>query len=192
MPTNTSKIAQPESELIERCIKGDQIAFGMLVEKMQTYAFNLAFRILLNDEDAKDAVQDSFIKVWKNISGYQSSCLFSTWMYKIVVNTCLDYLKRNKNNRAIGLPDNKITADLEGSIINKDLAKHIQNLSEGLPEKQRIIFVLKDLQDLSIEEISQILKISTGLVKSNLYYARRRLRENFIKMEQRRVTYEVQ
>jgi RNA polymerase sigma-70 factor, ECF subfamily len=192
MPTNTSKIAQPDSELIERCIKGDPTAFRILVEKMQSYAFSLAFRILLNNEDAKDAVQDSFIKVWKNIGSYQSSFLFSTWMYKIVVNTCLDYLKSGKTHRAIGLSDIKITTDLEGSIINKDLAKHIQYLSEGLPEKQRIIFVLKDLQDLSIEEISQVLKISTGLVKSNLYYARKRLRENFIKMEQRRVTYAVQ
>jgi len=186
-----SKIPQPDSGLIERCKEGDREAFRELVEKMQSYVFKLAFRILLNDNDAKDAVQDSFIKIWKNICNYQPAFLFTTWMYKIVVNTCLDYLRTNKKYNAISIPAGENTSTPESELINKDLARHIKNLSADLPEKQKLIFVLKDLEDMSIEEISETLNISKGLVKSNLYYARKKLRENFLRLELRRNTHVV-
>lgn len=186
--TNTnSKIAQPDAGLIERCKLGDTYAFRILVEKMQVFAYNLAFRILLNEDDAKDSVQDSFIKIWKNLPDYKPKYLFSTWMYRIVVNTCLDKLKSEHKHSDLAKEPGAFSTEMEESILNRDLAAQIKKLSQDLPVKQKVIFVLSDIQDFTIEEISQILNLSKGLVKSNLYYARKSIREKFLKSEERRV-----
>lgn len=190
MQNGVSKIRQPDERLIESCKKGDVHAFRELVEKLQTYAYTLAFRILLNEEEAKDAVQDSFIKIWKSLGSYNGKYLFTTWMYRIVVNTCIDKLKEVKKLSDIYSDDLSDSESHEDSITNHELAKQIRQLSKGLPEKQRIIFILIDLQGLSLNEVSDVLKISKGLVKSNLYYARKSIKEKLIKLEEWR-NYEV-
>ncbi len=184
MLEGVSKIPQPKAELIKSCIKGDVHAFSELVEKLQTYAYSLAFRILLNDEDAKDAVQDSFIKVWRNLGSYNSKYLFTTWMYRIVVNTCIDRLKEVKKRSEVYFENENESSSTENSIGNRELAKQIRQLSKGLPEKQRIIFILNDLQGLSLDEASEVLNMPKGQVKSNLYYARKSIKEKFVKLEE--------
>jgi len=190
MSIGVSKIPQPKAELIESCIKGDVHAFRELVEKLQMYAYTLAFRILLNDEDAKDAVQDSFIKVWKNLGSYNRKYLFTTWMYRIVVNTCLDRLKEVKKRSEAYLENSNESSSNEDSNGNRELAKQIRLLSKGLPEKQRIIFILNDLQGLSLDEASEVLNMPKGQVKSNLYYARKSIKEKLVKLEEWR-SYEI-
>ncbi len=78
--------------IIHKARNGDKNAFGELVTKYQQYAFNLAFRIVCNEDDARDVVQDSFIKIWKNMKAYLPKIEFTTWMYKIVTNTAIDHL----------------------------------------------------------------------------------------------------
>lgn len=184
MSIGVSKIPQPKAELIESCIKGDVHAFRELVEKLQMYAYTLAFRILLNDEDAKDAVQDSFIKVWKSLGRYNGKYLFTTWMYRIVVNTCLDRLKEVKKRSEVYSESLNESGSFENSIANRELAKQIRQLSRELPEKQRIIFILNDLQDLSLDEACEVLNMPKGQVKSNLYYARKSIKEKLVKLEE--------
>ena len=181
MSNGVSRIPQPDSKLIESCIKGDVHAFKTLVEKLQTYAYTLAFRILLNEEEAKDAVQDSFIKIWKNLRSYNGKYLFTTWMYRIVVNTCIDRLKEIKKQSEINSDSISESSNAEDSIINREMARQIRQLSKGLPEKQRIIFILNDLQGLSLDESSEVLNMAKGLVKSNLYYARKSIKEKLLK-----------
>jgi len=190
MSKGVSKIPQPDAGLIESCIKGDVHAFRVLVERLQTYAYTLAFRILLNEEEAKDAIQDSFIKVWKNLGSYNGKYLFTTWMYRIVVNTCIDRLKEIKKHSEIYSDSISESSNAEDSIINRELAKQIRQLSKELPQKQRIIFILYDLQGLSLDEASEVLKMSKGLVKSNLYYARKSIKEKLLKTEEWR-NYEI-
>ncbi len=79
--------------IIEKVKNGNKEAFGILVEKHQQYAFTLAFRIVCNEDDARDVVQDSFVKMWKNIKLYNSKNKFTTWMYSIVTNTAIDMLR---------------------------------------------------------------------------------------------------
>lgn len=184
MSKGVSKIPQPDAELIESCIKGDVHAFKTLVEKLQTYAYTLAFRILLNEEEAKDAVQDSFIKVWKNLGKYNGKYLFTTWMYRIVVNTCIDRLKEIKKHAEVSSDSIGDLSNDEDSTTNRELAKQIRQLSKGLPEKQRIIFILNDLQGLSLDEACEVLNMPKGLVKSNLYYARKSIKEKLLKTEE--------
>ncbi len=181
-----TKIPQPDKNLIRKCRNGDTNAFKSLVEMMQHYAYYLAFKILLNEDDAKDSVQETFVKIWKNIDNYRDEYLFSTWMYKIVVNTCLDKIKGKKNNISLKPEHEDSHNAAETSIINRDLIRQIKILSKDLPYKQRIIFILKDLQGLSFDEVAKVLDMPKGRIKSNLYYARKNIRDKLFKIENRR------
>ncbi|MBN2485870.1 MAG: RNA polymerase sigma factor [Bacteroidales bacterium] len=192
MTLTASKIPQPDSQLIERCKQGDSNAFGAIIKSTQIFAFRLAFKILLNEDDAKDAVQDSYIKIWRNIGNYQPKYLFTTWAHKIIVNTCLDRLKCLQRKKKITDQFVLPVDNTETNLINRDLADLIKQISRDLPEKQRIVFILKDMQDFSIEEISECMNISKGLVKSNLYYARKSIREKIMTIENRRDSNVVQ
>lgn len=169
--------------LISEIKKGSQQAFRILVEQHQQYAFNLAFRILYNDEDAKDTVQDSFIKIWKNIHQYNPKIKFTTWMYKIVTNTAIDKLRESSRRSFIDLDLatkslHLITSDSpDKTIENNDLGRSIQLVTEQLPEKQKMVFTLRDIQGLKSFEVQEILDLSENSVKSNLYIARQFLRK---------------
>lgn len=187
----TSKFSQPPIFLIEKCKVGNTSAFRELVKTTQSFAYNFALKTINNQDDAKDVVQETYIKVWKNINKYNSNSLFTTWLYKILVNTCLDKLKSKKSREKLEIwPDEEFKNE-EKNISNKDLVRHIKKLSRQLPYKQRIIFILKDLQDLSIDEVGQIMNMKKALVKSNLYYARKNLRDKILKLEEREITNEV-
>lgn len=178
------KFSQPETAFFDRCVAGDTGAFEKLVRLYQPYAYKLAFRIVWNEEDAKDIVQETFIRVWKNISKYDSRIRFTTWMYKIVTNLCLDKLKTEKRRRkhmtistetsnAIVIPD---VNNEDKKLADRDLVENVRILSKQLTAMQRLVFTLRDLQDLDIREIADILHMSPGAVKSNLYLARLAIR----------------
>lgn len=171
------------NNLISEIKKGSQQAFRILVEQHQQYAFNLAFRILCNDEDAKDTVQDSFIKIWKNIHQYNLKIKFTTWMYKIVTNTAIDKLRKSNRRSFIDLDLATkslllITTDSpDKKIENRELGRTIRLVTEQLPEKQKMVFILRDIQGLKSIEVQEILDLSETSVKSNLYIARQFLRK---------------
>jgi len=172
-----------DKEIIKRILAGSQTAFRQLVEKYQQYAFSLAFRILCHEEEAKDTVQDSFIKIWKNINSYNDQLKFTTWMYKIVTNTAIDKLRSIK--RALHSDLEKVSKQLdlinntneEIQFENKELGQIINFISESLPEKQRLIFVLRDIQGFASTEVQEILDLPESSIKSNLYHARKTIRE---------------
>jgi RNA polymerase sigma-70 factor (ECF subfamily) len=168
--------------------QGDLSAFQQLVEHYQHYAYILAFRLLGNDEDAKDAVQETFIRVWKHIKNFNLSSKFTTWLYRIVTNLCLDRIKAQKRKNRVFSQDGEQNQLLvagseknpEENCINKALAGTIIHLSETLKPKQRVVFVLRDLQDLDMNEVARITGMSVNSVKSNLFYARRNIREKLL------------
>ena len=159
-------------------------AFRQLVDCNYSYAFSIAIKILCSEDDAKDAVQECFIKVWKNIYLYNGEAKFTTWMFRILSNICFDKLKANKRRNKVlkndleklgkGIHDNY--SNIETALMNKELADKIESISRQLKPKQRIVFVLRDLQELSISEVSNILGMSESSVKANLVYARRNIR----------------
>jgi RNA polymerase sigma-70 factor (ECF subfamily) len=154
----------------------------------QQYAFNLAFRIILNEDDAKDIVQESFIKIWKNLNIYDLKVKFTTWMYKIVTNTAIDRIRKMKKVGIVSLEnlqekvDDIIYSNPEASLTNKQLVQMISFLGDKLPEKQRLVFLLRDMQGLESAEVEHILELSETSVKSNLYHARRSIRQKLIKI----------
>lgn len=174
--------------LIDSAKDGNTRSFEMIVRTFQRYAFAVSFKILCSEEEAKDIVQESFIRIWKHLNRYDSKVKFTTWMYKIVVNLCYDRLRmlkrRNDNVEFItdGFELMSAEDNPEIEFTNKEMAELIMKISGGLPEKQRIIFVLRDLENLSISEVTEITGMSESSVKTNLVYARRNIKEKLIKL----------
>lgn len=176
-------------KIIQQIKKGNQEAFQQLVEYYQTYAFRLAFKIVCNEEDAKDIVQDSFIKIWKNIKQYKQSVKFSTWLYKIVTNTAIDLYRSKERKPTVPINEILVFTDRlendnpENKLINRELGALFQRLADDLSEKQRLVFILRDLQGNSSKEVQDILEMSEDAVKSNLYLARRSISEKLITLK---------
>jgi len=176
-------------EIFQRCKLGDDSAFRELVETYQSYGYALAVRFLCHEEDARDVVQESFIRVWKYMHTFNVKSKFTTWYYRIVTNLCLDKIKMKKRKATVSIHEEKVAIhqkdpqDLEEKISNRDLIQKIISMTEKLPNKQRLVFVLRDLQDLPIVEVSQIMKVSPGSVKSNLSLARKKIRQHLEAME---------
>ena len=169
-----------EEHHINKAKNGDSNSFAFLVKKYQQMAYNLAFRIVCDEDDAKDVVQESFIKIWKNMKRYDSKAKFSTWMYTIVTNTAIDYLRTTKKRAMINIDNlgEKLSdTNMENELENEELGQIIKMASDGLTTKQRLVFVLRDLQGLKSEEVGEILKLSSTSIKSNLYHARNNIRE---------------
>lgn len=186
-----------EEILIKKCKKGDLDAFETLIKNHQKRAYNIALKMLKNPEDAMDISQEAFIKVFKYIDSYNNKSSFSTWIYRIVINTCLDYIKKNKNNvlyldEPINTDDGSIKREitdnknnpekiLEKKINNEDINKAISMLKV----KHRMIIILRDIQGFSYEEISKMLNLPLGTVKSRVKRARENLRKIILeKVEQ--------
>lgn len=176
-------------ELIERCKKGDSNAFRELVEYFQGRVYVFTFRMLCNEEDARDVVQETFIKVWRSLAKYNSALKFTTWLYTIAANCCYDHLRKGKQRKQqVDIEQVKLACELllqdnlEQKIINEDLAAVITRLTHELTPKQKLVFTLKELEGLDVNEISAITNLSPEKIKSNLYLARKNIREQLEKM----------
>ena len=153
---------------------GNTKAFGVLVSEFQSLIFSLAFRLLCDEEDAKDIVQDTFVKAWKNLSKYNKQYAFTTWIYKIAANLCYDRLRSIKHSSE--MPDILSEENIEVNFINEDLKNLILTLVHGLTPKQKLVFILRDIEELSVEEVQEITGLSAEKIKSNLYLARQQLK----------------
>jgi RNA polymerase sigma-70 factor, ECF subfamily len=173
------------NEIIDRCNHGDLSAYRAIVEEYQGYAYAVAFRVICDEEDAKDIVQETFIRVWNNLNRYDPKVKFTTWLYTIVTNLCYDKLRSRKRKQTVLMNEadismiasTEINENPEKLLTNNELAPIIETLTEELPPKQKMIFVLRDLQGLHIQEVCEILHLSKSSVKTNLVYARKYLRQ---------------
>ena len=181
-----------DRELLERCIRGEREAFRRLVERHHQYAFSLAFRILCNEEDAKDVAQEAFIRVWSHMPSFDPDTRFTTWLYRIVVNLAYDRVRSRERRRQTPLealdeaPHEDMSQDTE--LMNRDLAARIIQFAGSLPRMQRLVFVLRDLQACTVQETAQVLAISENAVKANLCIARRTIRAHMVQLEAREET----
>jgi RNA polymerase sigma-70 factor, ECF subfamily len=181
---------QDINELIYRSRQNDLKSFQKLVEMHQSFVYSLSFRLLHNDDDACDAVQETFIRVWKHLHRFDTEMRFATWLYKIATNICYDRIKalKRRNNlisfdvESAMLVNQPSLENMETSIINNELAHMIKFLTNELTPKQKIVFTLRDLEGLEVEEIMEITGLSPAKVKSNLYCARQFMREKLEKL----------
>jgi RNA polymerase sigma-70 factor, ECF subfamily len=171
---------QEQSDDIVRSQRGDSAAFGRVVRDHHRYAFSLALRLVCDEADARDVAQESFVRVWRNLDQFDPGTRFTTWLYRMVTNCSLDLIRSRKRRPAAdrsGEADPPDTMTPELIATNRDIVRIIEHLAGHLPETQRVVFTLRDIQDLSIEEVCDITGLSSESVRSNLHYARKKLRE---------------
>jgi RNA polymerase sigma-70 factor (ECF subfamily) len=173
-----------DKENIEKCRNGSLHDFRKLVEMTSPFAFSVAHRMLGDEDEAKDITQETMITLWKSIKKIKSPESFMPWLYRIVVNKCYDQLRRRRrnpelsaNDKAWALISNKISVNPSSDLENAETARIINLLTEKLSLKQKAVFVLSDLEEMSSEEISLITGMSRINIKSNLHYARKRMAE---------------
>ena len=191
-PINQNFNADEDSLLVKRAQKGDMDAFETLVTKYEGRVFGCASRMLASGEDAKDAVQDTFLKVYKSLNNFRGESKFSTWLYRITNNVCLDYLRKRDRylqslNADFGAEDGDAMEtdipsgiNVEAAVEDGEFSGLVRKAVNKLPEQHRIMIILRDMQDLSYTEISKLLGITEGTVKSRINRARKNLRDIFI------------
>jgi len=169
--------------------QGDQHAFARVVRAHYSYAYSVALRLVLDESDADDVVQEGFVRVWKNLNRFDPNTRFTTWLYRIVTNVSLDVIRARKRRPMttdrqpdeIPMGENADVGNPEEFTSNRDMIEHIERLAADLPDTQRLVFTLRDIQDLTIEEVCECTGLSSESVRTNLHYARKRLREHFEK-----------
>ncbi len=169
-------------QLVRQSQHQDTAAFARLVSSHQPLVYRLAFRMLCDEEEAKDVTQDTFVKAWLALDRYNPSYRFSTWIYKIACNLCYDRLRtgqRTWNSRQLTDNDLYIASDedIESTLSNKELGQLILRFTDELTPKQRLVFVLRDIEERELPEIALITGLSPEKIKSNLYLARKNIRE---------------
>jgi len=180
--------APADDEIVRRAQAGDHDAFRMLVERYQGRAFGLALRVLRNEEQAKDAVQDAFLKAYRSLDRFEGRAGFYTWLYRIVMNQCLDRKRRDKSDREVEWNDEILDssesaaapAGLEApdvAIERSEIRQAVARAIDALPEDARRTIQLREIDGLSYKEIAEAMGIPKGTVMSRLHYARQRLRE---------------
>lgn len=170
--------------LIKSVKAGDKQSFGILIDDSSQFVYAVSLKMIGDMDEARDVAQECFIKVWQKINTYKSHHKFTTWLYKIVINTCLDRLRKKARHNAVFTPMDNHDDLYNTMLVNptfefeeKQLVDFIRMIASKLSTKQHSVFVLHDLEELSQEEISKILRISKGSVKSNLYHARKAIRK---------------
>ncbi len=174
--------------LVREAQGGNQAAFEQLVRTHDQTVLGLALRITGSGSDAQDIHQEAFLKAHKNLAGFRFECAFSTWIYRIVTNLCLDHLRRNRNcrdNPAIAVSDgdllNQVSDDRpeenpERELLRRELSAHIIRALKRLTPRERIVFELKHFQGLKVRTIGEILNSSEEAVKNSLFRATQKLR----------------
>lgn len=175
--------------LVARSQKGDKQAFELLIKKYQRRIFHLIYRITQDPAVVEPLAQDVFLKAYRSISSFRGSSRFYTWLYRIAVNTSLSHIKREAagENREITLeyeldssplqPDSMKAEDPEELFMRKEFFKHLFDSLRRLPEDLRTAVILREFSGMNYEEISEVMGIPLGTVRSRIFRARARLRE---------------
>ena len=167
-------------KLIEECRAGNLKNFRKLVELTSPFAFSVAFRMLGDEDLAKDVVQETMVIIWQKLKNIKSAEVYKTWIYRVVINKCYDQLRRKKRNREYMTDENtwnilseKISNSHCSQFENEETAMIISIMTNKLSPKQKAVFILSELEEMTNDEISAITGIGKPAIKANLYHARK-------------------
>lgn len=189
-----------ESELIKKCQQGDVEAFEKLILSYQKKVYTIAYRYMGRREEAEDLAQEAFIKVYRSLKTFRGDSSFSTWLYHVVTNVCRDALRKNSRKLEEDSLDCAVTTEkgeIRREIVDwsmspallyeqKELGEFLQSLIDQLSPEYKAVIVMREIQDMSYDEIAQAMDCSLGTVKSRLSRARKTMRDMIeSSMEQR-------
>ncbi|MEY4916122.1 MAG: Sigma-24 [Verrucomicrobiota bacterium] len=188
MPDSNTPAGMLEADLVKRAQRGDLKAYDELVKRYQQRIYATLYHMTGNHEDANDLAQDAFIKAYAALKSFKGGSTFYTWLYRIAVNKTINFLKQRKNKYHLSLNDIDFNAehdpDLMALISDKtptrdvalaELQKKLNEALLKLSEPHRMVIVLHDVQDLSHDEIAEIMGCNIGTVRSRLFYARQQM-----------------
>jgi RNA polymerase sigma-70 factor (ECF subfamily) len=184
-----------DHRLIAECLQGRTAAFGELVRRYQDRLYNTVYRLVDNQEDAQDIIQDAFLNAYQSLSGFKGDSQFFTWLYRIAVNTAISFKRKRRVVLAIraGLSGSSGGADpLDSSEFSRpehalekaEQERRIQEALQRLSPEHRTVLILKDMEGHKYETMAEILKVPVGTVRSRLHRARLELRELLERDEQ--------
>lgn len=195
-----------DEELVARATAGDQDAFNQLVKRWERPIFALAYRTLGREEEARDVVQDAFLRAYRGLKGFKGEAKFSSWLYRITLNLCRDWVRKERRAPvsqppegvdAVDLADEQAapTESVEDLVARREMSAAVQLAMAELPEEQRTAIMLKEYHGLTFQEIAEMLDCPLSTVKTRLYQGlsvlRRRLERQQAEVASlRRATWE--
>ena len=185
---------QPDDlTLVKRCREGDRLAFRTLVERYQKKAYAQAYGMLKDKEEAMDIAQEAFVKVFKYLDHFKGDSSFYTWLYRIVSNLCTDALRKrtSQGNQSVefdesmaqddvatsGILSSRLGQNPQKAALRAELAEKLEEAMAQVPVKHREILLMREVEGMSYEDLSRILKIPKGTVMSRLFHARAKLQK---------------
>ncbi len=168
--------------LVQQFKSGNEQAFNELVNRYREKAYNIAYRMVRNQEDALDLAQEAFIRAYKGLAKVKGKSKFYTWFYRILTNLCINFKSSKRLKNAISIDDENVTISLTAKtrsplreMEQKELQAAIANAIQQLPKKQQVVFTLRYYEQLSHKEIANILGKSEGGIKANYFHAVKKL-----------------
>ena len=179
---------EAEAKIIRAVADGNTNAFEDLVLEYQKQVYHIALKMTGNEEDAFDLSQETFLKAYRSLPTFRGEASFGSWLYRMAANLCIDFLRKRKrqgggqlisldeeeeDRRPLELPDERY--EPQSALEKKEMRRRVQEGLLRLPDEQRLILVMRDVEDFSYQEIADALKIELGTVKSRIYRARAHL-----------------
>ena len=175
-----------DEQLLQEAVAGDSEAFGIVVRRWERKIFALCFGMLMREEDAHDAVQETFVAAFRHVGSFRGEARVSSWLHRIAVNQCLTIMRRTKTRSELLLDDENASehtvfvAPLKNSPLNtSEVAERNELVRQAvlaLPEELRQVIVMKEFEEMTFQEISDVLQLPLSTVKSRLYTALKQLR----------------
>ena len=170
-----------ELRAIARAKKGDAEAFSALVETYETSVYRLALRMCGNAHDAEEVTQEAFLAAWKGLPAFRGESKFSSWLYQLTSNAAIDFLRREKRHRGATPIEEEVDLAAPGTpqpaAEEAELREALQQALDALTPEHRQVFLLRQMQQMSYEEIGRLLGLESGTVKSRLSRAKKQLRQ---------------
>lgn len=173
------RMTRTDEELVARSIRGDAESFNELILRWERPIYALAYRTIGREEDARDVCQETFLRAFRGLSGFRGQAKFSSWLYRIALNLCRDWARREKRAPFVQPPEDVDLVELrsatgpsesvEDLVARKDLARLVERAMERLPEEQRAAIVLKEYHGLTFQEIADVVGCPLSTVKTRLY-----------------------
>jgi RNA polymerase sigma-70 factor (ECF subfamily) len=195
-----------DEELVARATAGDLDSFNQLVYRWERPIYALAYRTLGREEEARDVVQDAFLRAFRGLKGFKGEAKFSSWLYRITLNLCRDWIRKERRAPLLQVPEGADSVDLveqmpspdesvEDLVARREMSKAVQQAMAELPDEQRTAILLKEYHGLTFQEIADQLECPLSTVKTRLYQGlsvlRRRLeRQQAEATSLRRATWE--
>lgn len=174
--------ADEDFDLVRKFVNGDESSFNKIVNKYQKKIYWLARRMAGNHLDADDIVQDVLITMYKNLKGFQFKSSLFTWIYKVTYTRTLNHLRKKKVKEAFSIEDKNLRTlkdnyNIVKNVEDKEKLEKIESCLQKIPRKQREVFIMRNFDELSYEEISQITGTSVGALKANYFHSVNKLME---------------